>query len=62
MSSTDHSSGPGWTLDEERRLGDYLQRVFDEGGPSRTAEDQDAEQIMKATLDGWPSYAPGDDE
>ena len=52
----------GWTLDEERRLGDHLQEIIRKGAASRTAQDEDAdaEQIMKAALDGWNT--PGDDE
>ena len=53
---------PGWSLADERRLGDHLQNIFRNGAPSRTAQDEDAdaEQIMKAALDGWSN--PDDDE
>ena len=53
----------GWTLDEERHLGDHIQQAIgrQQQPPEVTAEDQAAEQIIRRTLEGWPSYEPGDD-
>ena len=53
----------GWTLDEERRLGDHIQQAmgWQHRLPKVTAEDREAERIIRRTLEGWPSYEPGDD-
>ena len=50
----------GWTLDEERRLGDHIQQAIGRQRPPEVAaEDRAAERIIHRTLEGWPGY--GDD-
>ena len=52
----------GWTLAEERRLGDHIQRAIRKQPPPEVAaEDRDAERIMREAIEGWPGYGTGDD-
>lgn len=53
----------GWTLEEERRLGDHIQRAIREQPPPEVAaEDREAERIMHEAMRAWSSYEAGDEE
>ena len=53
----------GWTLEEERRLGDHIQQAIrEQSPPEAAAEDRDAERIMREAIEGWPERGIEDDE